>query len=147
MSFHLQTPSGGRGGYQDRAMREASLESAYEDSTPRASPRPPRQPVQPVHPAAQRRASFDTMSSFTAASSATSVSTLAAQQNQLSVQQSKVLATVNRLAKSVEELSQNSVDPAQILELTDRLNMMSVNSPVNNTNLLLIYLRVNIQNR
>lgn len=87
------------------------------------------------------------MSSFTAASSATSVSTLAAQQNQLSVQQSKVLATVNRLAKSVEELSQNSVDPAQILELTDRLNMMSVNSPVNNTNLLLIYLRVNIQNR
>lgn len=132
MSYYLQAPSGGRGDYQDRAMREASLDSAYEDSTPRASPRPPPRPDPAAH--RQRRASFDTMLSFTAASSATSVSTLAAQQNLLSVQQTEVLATVNRLAKSVEALSQNTVDPAQILELTDRLNMMSVNSPINNAN-------------
>lgn len=147
MSYHLRAPIEGEGRYQDRTMREASLDSAYEDSTPRASPRPPRQTVQPavqpVHPAAhrQRRASFDTMSSFTAASSETSVSLLAAQQNQLSAQQREVLATVSRLAKSVEALSQNSVDPAQILELTDRLNMMSVNSPVNNTNRMSPYSR------
>lgn len=106
-------------------METSGLGSAYKDihdttATPRASPRP-------VHPAVrrERRASFDTASSLAATSSATSVSVLAAQQSEL-------LATVNRLANSVESLSQSSVDPAQILELTDRLNMLSVTSP-NNT--------------
>lgn len=114
-----------RGDIQDRAMRERSLESAYEETTPRPAH---RNPV-PVHPAAhrQRRASFDTASTFTAASSATSVSVLAAQQNEL-------VATVARLARSVESLTQNSVNPAQIHEITDKLNMMTVNSPVTNTN-------------
>lgn len=113
----------------DRSSREQSSESAYEDqqdltfrnmetdSTPRASHRP-------YNPAAhrERRASFDTVSSALAASAATSVSVLAAQQSEL-------LATVNRLARSVDSLSNNSVDPAHILELTDRLNMLSVKSP------------------
>lgn len=125
MDQFLQTPTHHQGGIQDRAMREASLDSAYEDSTPRASPRPP-----PTvhHPAAyrQRRASFDTISSFTAASSATSVSMLAAQQNEL-------MATVNRLAKSVDALGHNSVD-ARIAHLTERLDDLLVNSPMINTN-------------
>lgn len=97
------------------------MESAYEDmdQTPRASPRP----AISMHPAALRqcRASFDTASSFNAGSSATSVSVVAAQQNEL-------VATVNRLTKSVASLSNNSIYPAQIMELTDRLNMLSVNS-------------------
>lgn len=120
MSYNLLPPLGNRGGMQDRAIREASLESAYEDATPRASPRPPR----PIHPAAirNRRASFDTMSSFTAASSASSVSVLAAQQNEL-------VATVARLAQSVDSLANN-----QIAEITDRLNLLSVNSPTTNFN-------------
>lgn len=65
------------------------------------------------------------MSNFTEASTATLVSVLAAQQTEMP-------ETVNRPARSVDSLSQNSADPSQILELTDRLNMLSVNSP-NNT--------------
>lgn len=108
------------------------MDSAYDNmtQTPRASPRP----MVSIHPAAirSRRALFDTATSFNAgSSSATSVSMLAAQQNELSAQQGVLVATVERLARSVESLSHNSIDPAQILEHTDRLNMLSVNSPLN----------------
>lgn len=41
---------------------------------------------------------------------------------------------MDRLAKLVESLSNNSINPAQILELTDRLNMLSVNSPMHSFN-------------
>lgn len=76
-----------------RGMQEASMDSAYEDmsQTPCASPRP----IHSIHPAAvrRRRASFDTASSFNAGrSTASSVSMLVAQQNEL-------MATVNRLAQ------------------------------------------------
>lgn len=45
-----------------------------------------------------------------------------------------MLASAKRLALSVGSLSANSIDPAHILELTDRLNMLSVNSPLHPMN-------------
>lgn len=49
----------------------------------------------------------------------------------LAEQHPGLLETVNKLACSVDYLSQNSVYPARIMELTDKLNKLWVNSPNN----------------
>lgn len=100
----------------------------YNPQDAESTPRPSHQ----ISPAElrDRLPSFSTTSGLSATESTNTMATLASYQAEIASQQNKINETVQRLTRSVQSLSDSAIDPAHIREITDKLHLLSMDSPV-----------------